>query len=125
MSALARLEKAQLVVGAALEHKAEDLVALDVRSVASFTDTFVLATGSSDRHVRAIADSVEEAIEARGERPLGIEGYDEGRWLLMDLNDLIVHVFVSEVRKHYDLERLWGDGLVLDLGFGALRETAR
>jgi ribosome-associated protein len=86
-----------------------------VREVTSFTDVFILATGGSDRHVRAIADAVEEAVEELGERPLGIEGYDEGRWLLLDLGDVIVHVFQRDVREHYDLERLWSEAPRLDL----------
>jgi ribosome-associated protein len=86
-----------------------DLVALDVRELSSFADAFVLATGTSERHVRAIAEAIEEALAARGERPLGVEGASEGRWILMDLGDVIVHVFQAEVRAHYDLERLWSD----------------
>jgi ribosome-associated protein len=104
-----RLARAALVVEAALERKAEDVVALDVREVTSFADTFVLATGRSDRQVRAIADAILEAVEARGERVLGIEGRQEARWVLIDLGDVVVHVFQREVRAHYDLDRLWSD----------------
>ncbi len=111
-----RLARAGLVVEAALDRKAEDVVALDAREVASFADSFVLATGTSDRHVRAIADSIVEAVARRGEKPLGTEGYDEGRWILIDLGDVIVHVFQREVREHYDLERLWSDAPELELG---------
>ena len=86
MSGLDRLSKASVVAEAALDRKAEDLVALDVREVVSFADTFILATGNSDRHARAIADSVEAAVTARGEALLGVEGYEEGRWVLIDLS---------------------------------------
>ena len=106
---LDRLEKARLIVEAALEKKAEDVVALDVHGSVSFADTFVIATGSSDRHVRSIVDGIEEALRAHGEKPLGIEGTEEGRWVLIDADDAIVHVFLREVRQHYDLERLWSD----------------
>ena len=109
------LAKAVRIAKAAVDLKAENLVALDVRELTSFADVFILATGGSDRHVRAIADAVEEVVEELGERPLGIEGYDEGRWLLLDLGDVIVHVFQSEVREHYDLERLWSEAPRLDL----------
>jgi ribosome-associated protein len=109
------LAKAVRVAKAAVDLKAENLVALDVRELTSFTDVFILATGGSDRHVRAIADAVEEAVEELGERPLGIEGYDEGRWLLLDLGDVIVHLFQRDVREHYDLERLWSEAPRLDL----------
>ncbi len=124
MSGLGRLEKARCVVEAALELKAQDVVALDVRSVASFADTFVLATGTSDRHVRAIADRVREAVAKRGEPSFGVEGYDEGRWVLLDLSDVIVHIFLAEVREYYALERLWSDAPILDPGVEAARSTA-
>ena len=109
------LARAVRIAKAAVDLKAENLVALDVRELTSFADVFILATGGSDRHVRAIADAVEEAVEELGERPLGIEGYDEGRWLLLDLGDVIVHVFQPEVREHYDLERLWSEAPRLDM----------
>ena len=109
------LAKAVRIAKAAVDLKAENLVALDVRELTSFADVFILATGGSARHVRAIADAVEEVVEELGERPLGIEGYDEGRWLLLDLGDVIVHVFQREVREHYDLERLWSEAPRLDL----------
>lgn len=104
-----RLEKAQRIAEAALDRKAENVVALDVREIASFTDTFVFATGGSDRQVRAIADAIEEALRTGGEKPLGMEGYEDGRWVLIDANDAIVHVFREEARAHYGLERLWSD----------------
>jgi ribosome-associated protein len=107
--------KALRVAEAARERRARDVVVLDVRELASFADLFVLATGTSDRHVRAIADSIEQALLAWGERPLGSEGYQEGRWILMDLGDVIVHLFQAEVRAHYDLERLWSDAPLLAL----------
>jgi ribosome-associated protein len=114
-----RLEKARLILAAALDRKAEDAVVLDVRQLCSFTDTFVLLTGRSDRQVRAIADAVAEALGARGEVPLGVEGYEEGRWVLMDLNDAIVHVFLPDVRELYDLERLWSDAPRIERGDSA------
>ena len=109
------LTKAVRIAKAAVDLKAENVVALDVRDVTSFADVFILATGGSDRHVRAIADAVKGVVEELGEPPLGIEGYDEGRWLLLDLGDVIVHVFQSEVRAHYDLERLWSEAPRLEL----------
>lgn len=102
-------EKAQLAVQAALDVKAEDVVALDVKELSSFADVFVVCTGRSDRQVRAIADSVEKSAKQSGRPPLGIEGYTEGRWVLIDLDDVIVHVFTPETREHYDIERLWSD----------------
>jgi ribosome-associated protein len=104
-----RIARATRVARAAFEMKAERLVALDVRALTSYADTFVLMTGRSDRHVRAIADSIIESFKAEGEKPLGVEGHDEGRWILIDLGDVIAHVFQSDVREEYDLERLWSD----------------
>src|SRR5262249_356368 len=102
-------EKTRLVVDAALVVKAEDVIALDVKELASFADVFVVATGRSDRQVRAVADSIEKAMREGGEPVLGVEGYPEGRWVLIDLADVIVHVFQPESRAHYDIERLWSD----------------
>ena len=115
MTALERLEKLALIVEAANERKAVDLVGLDVREISSFADTFVIATGTSDRHVRSIADAIEAALKIHGDPPMGVEGYDEGRWVLVDCDDAIVHIFQPEIREHYDLERLWSDASNLEL----------
>ena len=101
---------------AAVEKKARDLVGLDVHQLTSFTDAFLLATGTSDRHVRSVADAVLEASKEMGRSPLGVEGYDEGRWVLIDLNEVVVHIFQEEVREYYDLERLWGDAPAIEIG---------
>jgi ribosome-associated protein len=97
------------IVQAAEDRKAEDIIAIDVREVSSFTDTFVVATGTSDRHVRSVSDAIQAALTAIGESALGVEGYDDGRWVLIDYGDTIVHVFQHETRLDYDLERLWSD----------------
>jgi ribosome-associated protein len=116
-----RLSKATFIAQAALERNAEDVVALDVSAFTSFADVFLIATGTSDRNVRAIADSITEAMAKEGSKPLGVEGYDEGRWVLIDLEDVIVHVFQREVRDKYDLERLWSDAPLLEIGDGSGR----
>jgi ribosome-associated protein len=118
------LEKARRLVEAALDKKAEDVIALDVRELVSFADTFVIATGSSDRHVRSIVDGLEEALRGHGEKPLGVEGTEEGRWVLIDFDDVIVHVFVRDVRQHYDLERLWSDAPKLTFVGSPAQRTA-
>jgi len=115
MSELDRIAKAVLIAEAAHERKADDVVGLDVRNLSSFADTFIIATGTSDRHVRSVADAIEAALKAHGDVPMGIEGYDEGRWVLIDCTDTIVHIFQREVREHYDLERLWSDAPALEL----------
>jgi ribosome-associated protein len=109
-------EKTRLVVEAALDVKAEDVVALDVRELSSFADAFVVCTGRSDRQVRAIAEAIEKAVKAAGVPPLGVEGQTEGRWVLIDLDDVIVHVFQPEARAYYDIERLWSDAPRIALG---------
>ena len=87
-----------------------------MREVSSFADTFVLVSGRSDRQVRSIADHIQRSLRNAGERPLGIEGHENGRWILMDFDDLVVHVFLAEVRELYNLERLWSDAPPIDLG---------
>ena len=119
MKALSRLQKLRAALEAALDKAAEDPLALDVRGVVSFADTFLILTGRSDRHVQAIAEAVEGALLERGAEALGVEGKTEGRWALLDFGDLIVHVFQREVRQAYALERLWSDASVIGLAGGA------
>lgn len=119
MSELSSHEKARIAAEAALGKLGQDLVALDVKEVVSFADIFLIVSGRSDRQVRAIADAVSEAASKRGEKPLGVEGYDEARWVLIDWADVIVHIFQQDAREQYDLERLWSDAPTLDLGVTA------
>jgi ribosome-associated protein len=93
----------------ALDRKAENVVALDLRGVSSATDCFLLATGNSDIQVRAIAEHVMETLAGEGLRPLHVEGMDRARWVLLDFVDFVVHVFHPEARAFYQLELLWGD----------------
>ena len=94
--------------------KAENVVVLDVRDVASFTDYMIFASGGSTRHVGAIAESVIEAAKAAALSPLGIEGEDTAEWILVDLGDAIVHIMLPDVRQYYELEKLWGEELGAD-----------
>jgi ribosome-associated protein len=93
---------------AADDRKATDLVVLDLRKAAGFTDFFVLCSGSNARQIRAIADSVMAALADEGVKPSHVEGYDRSEWVLLDYFDFIVHVFQPETRLFYGLERLWG-----------------
>jgi ribosome-associated protein len=95
-------------VRAAEDKKALELVVLDLRKAAGFTDYFVICSGANPRQVRAIADAVTEALGADGDKPAHIEGYDRSEWILLDYFDFIVHVFAPETRLFYSLERLWG-----------------
>ncbi|HJZ67218.1 MAG TPA: ribosome silencing factor [Blastocatellia bacterium] len=94
---------------AASEKKATNLVALDLRDVASFTEYFLICSGASTRQGQAISDGVEEALRKNGKRPSHIEGYSSAEWILLDYGDFIVHVFSQASRRFYDLERLWRD----------------
>jgi len=91
--------------------KADNVVVLDVRGIASFTDYMIFASGNSTRHVVAIAESVIEAAKAAGHPPVGVEGEDVGEWVLVDLGDVVVHVMLPDVRRYYELEKLWGEEL--------------
>ncbi len=101
--------KSLLCLEAAIEKKAQDPVLLELKGISSFTDYFLLCSGRSDRQVQAIAQGIEEALKKKGLRPLGQEGTAEGRWILLDYEDVVVHVFLDPVRKFYDLEGLWLD----------------
>jgi ribosome-associated protein len=99
----------QIAAKAASDKKAFDIVALDLRRVASFTDYFLICTGASTRQLQTIADTVEEELRKVGRRPLHIEGYSTAEWILLDYGDFIVHAFSKASRSFYDLERLWRD----------------
>ncbi len=107
-------EMARLAAGAALDKKALDPVVLDLREISSVDDFFVILTGTSDRHVQAVAQNGIETFDAAGILHLGEEGLREGRWVLMDFGEVVVHVFLKEVRDYYDIERLWIDAPRLD-----------
>jgi ribosome-associated protein len=102
-------QKAILCARAALDHKAIDLAILELKKLSSFADYFVICSGSSDRQVQAIASHIEEKFGKQGLHPLGIEGKREGRWVLLDYGDVIIHIFYHPIREFYDLERLWSD----------------
>ena len=95
-------------VRAAREKKALDVVVLDLRSIDSFTDFFVICSGQNSRQVQAIAEAVEDGLRTEGVRPAHIEGLDRAEWVLLDYFDFIVHVFGTARREFYALERLWG-----------------
>lgn len=101
-------------VDAVFGKKAEDLVVLDVRALASYADTFVLCSGRSSRQVIAIAEHIRDTLKKEGIRPLSIEGMTEGHWVLLDYGHIIIHVFYEPVRRFYDLEGLWIDAKRID-----------
>jgi len=102
-------EAVAVAARAASAKKATEIVVLDLREIASFTDYFMICTGANARQAQAISNAVEEELRKAGKRPLHIEGYSNAEWILLDYGDFIVHVFGSAARKFYDLERLWRD----------------
>jgi len=103
-------ERVLAALHAAADKKALDLVVLDLREVASFTDYFLITSGTNVRQVQAIADEVVERLKRQGEQAARVEGYNAAEWVLLDYGDFIVRVFEEKARRFYDLERLWRDG---------------
>jgi ribosome-associated protein len=93
----------------ASDRKAQDVVLLDLRGISTATDHFLIASGTSDTHVKAIAEHIIEALKKEGVRPSHVEGLRGGRWVLIDYIDFVVHIFHPAAREFYQLERLWGD----------------
>lgn len=116
-------EPLQIAATAADAKQGVDLVALDVSGPLPLTDIFLLATGRNERNVVAIASEIEDQLIANGSKPLRREGRAEGRWILLDFGDLVVHVFHEEDRMYYSLERLWKDCPVIPIDL-PVRETA-
>jgi ribosome-associated protein len=100
----------QLAVRCAADKKALDIKVLDLRQIASFTEFFIIASGSNQRQVQAISDEINEQLKKQlSSRAMRIEGYSSGEWILLDYGDFIVHIFDKDAREFYDLERLWLD----------------
>ena len=106
---VSREREVQAAVNALEAHKASDIVVLDLRNLCSATDFFIIASGTSDTHVRALGDRVLEALAADSRKPHHTEGLSEGRWALLDYVDFVVHVFHPTLRAFYQLERLWAE----------------
>jgi ribosome-associated protein len=103
------LQRALLAAQVAEDNRGTDIVVLDTRELTAMFDFFVIATGTSRRQLHAISEEIDHALENRmGDRRLGIEGYEESRWILLDYGDVVVHLFEPETRAYYALEDLWG-----------------
>jgi ribosome-associated protein len=103
-------ELAQVCAQAALDTKAEDLVILDVRGLTTFTDYFLIMNGRSTRHVQSLAEAIEAKFRSKRIKTSSAEGLREGMWVLLDFDNVVVHIFYHEQRKFYDLEGLWSEG---------------
>ena len=108
------LERARLCARVADEHKARDIVVLDLRGITPLYDFFVLATGTSRRQIHTLAEEIDAALRAAGDRRLSIEGYEASKWVVQDYGDLVVHVFDPDTRSYYALEELWADASRVD-----------
>ncbi len=104
-----RLDFAERIVDLLADRKAADVVLLDIHQLASFADYFVIASGTSERHMQALTDGLRETLEREGVRPVQVEGTADSGWILMDYSDVIVHVFSPETRDYYRLERIWAE----------------
>ena len=103
------LEHSRLCARVALENKANDVLVLDMRAITPLFDYFVLATGASRRQIHTLAEEIDAAMCAEGETRHGLEGYEPGRWVVLDYGDVVVHLFDPEMRSYYVLEDLWAD----------------
>ena len=107
---------AKIVYEALDEKKGYDIKLIDISEITMIADYFVIASGSNTNQVQAMADSVREALGRAGHEPRQVEGYGSANWILMDYNDIIVHIFSDESRTFYDLERIWRDGKEVSVG---------
>lgn len=108
-------ELAQICAQAALDSKAENLVILDVRGLTTFTEYFVIMNGKSTRHVQALAEAIEGKLRSKRIKASNAEGIQEGMWILLDFDDVVVHVFYHEQRNFYDIEGLWAEAKRLEV----------
>ncbi len=108
-------ELAKIAIAALEEKKGEDIRIIDISEVSVIADYFIIASGSNINQVQALADNVQEKLYKAGAKERQIEGYNTGSWILLDFNDVIIHVFSQEDRLFYDLERIWRDGKTISV----------
>jgi len=110
-------EKALILAHAAWEKRAQDTEVIEIKTLSDIADYFLVCSADSDRGVKTIVDNIEQKLKEMGERAIGVEGYTEGRWVLIDAADVVVHVFYEPVRRFYDIEGLWIDAPRIKLPF--------
>jgi ribosome-associated protein len=108
------VDRAVLCARVAEDHKGKDILVLDLRGLTPIFDFFVIATGSSRRHIHTLAEEVDAAMHAQGEKRLSIQGYEASRWIVQDYGDVLMHVFDPDAREYYSLEDLWADAPRID-----------
>lgn len=113
--AIANLEIINLIAQTIYDKKGSNIYAVDVRGVSTLTDTFIIAEGSVGRQTRAIAEALEELMGKRGITPLHVEGKGEGEWIVIDFDEVVVHLMVPDFRERYALEELWPEGKIIEL----------
>lgn len=110
-------EKAIILAHAAWGKKAQDMEVIEIKALSDIADYFLVCSADSDRGVKTIVDNIEQKLKEMGERAIGVEGYTEGKWVLIDAADVVVHVFYEPVRRFYDIEGLWIDAPRIKLPF--------
>lgn len=115
MSDITSMDMTKIAVAALEEKKGMDIKVIDIRDVSVIADYFIIAGGTNKNQVQALSDSVDEELSKNGINYKQIEGYGTANWILMDYNDIIIHIFNQEDRLYYDLERIWRDGKTLEL----------
>lgn len=108
----------KIIAAACDDKRAEDILALDMEGISLVADYFLICHGNSDKQVQAIAREIKDQADENGIQVKKMEGFDEARWVLVDLGDVVVHVFHKDERSYYNLEKLWGDAPLADLDFG-------
>lgn len=108
------VDRAALAARVAQDHKARDIVVLDMRGITPLYDYFVIATGNGRRQIHTLAEEVDAALRSVGDRRLAIEGYESSKWVVQDYGDIVVHVFDAPTREYYNLEDLWADAPRID-----------
>ena len=109
------LEKLHRIVQAIYDKKGSDILCFDVKNISGISDYIVIASGNVDKHVKALAREVEDTMREVGEKPIYAEGFEEGRWIVLDFVGIIVHLILPDTREFYDLESLWKGGKIVEL----------
>ncbi|MBT2215081.1 ribosome silencing factor [Virgibacillus dakarensis] len=112
------LEIVQNVAEACDDKRAEDIIALDMKNVSLVADYFLICHGTNERQVQAIARSIKDTVEEAGITVKRLEGFEQARWILVDIGDIVCHIFHKDERSYYNLERLWGDASRVNLSYG-------